>query len=123
MDDRTDDTESAVQARVMTTVFQSLQNRGLTPGFVVQSIAGHDSGRIYLVLRLDGRFAWLADGVVRTVARPKRKRVRHVRQLGRIDAWDHLDTLLAITDPGQQNAVLRRLLETYISQHILKEER
>ena len=96
-------------------LFDNLQNRGLTRGSVVQSRAGHDQLRIFLVLRTAGGFAWLADGRSRCHERPKKKRVSHVRPLGRLADSGILDQIEALGDPGRQNAALRRLLDDFLA--------
>lgn len=47
-------------------------------GSVVKSIAGHDSDRFYAVVRLEGDFAYIADGKVRKLESPKKKRLKHL---------------------------------------------
>ena len=47
-------------------------------GSVVKSIAGHDSDRFYVVVRLEGDFAYIADGKVRKLESPKKKRLKHL---------------------------------------------
>ena len=49
---------------------------------IVLSIAGHDKGRLFVVLRTEGDFVWLADGKERKLDAPKRKRRKHVRGAG-----------------------------------------
>lgn len=49
-------------------------------GQLVYSCAGRDVGRPMVVVRgLDGRFVWVADGMLRRVSHPKRKNIRHLR--------------------------------------------
>lgn len=48
-------------------------------GSVVKSIAGHDSDRFYVVVKLEGDFAYIADGKVRKLESPKKKRLKHLR--------------------------------------------
>ena len=43
------------------------------------SLSGHDKGRIYVVVEEDLRGCMLADGVHHTLARPKKKNLRHVQ--------------------------------------------
>ena len=50
----------------------------MTPGCVVRSKAGRDTGRYLLVLSVEGKFALVADGDLRPLARPKRKNLRHL---------------------------------------------
>ena len=49
------------------------------PGRMVRSKAGRDAGRFMLVLAVeDETFALVADGRLRTVAKPKRKKLLHL---------------------------------------------
>ena len=45
---------------------------------IVKSTAGSDKGEIFFVLATEGDFLLLADGKLRPVERPKRKRRKHV---------------------------------------------
>ena len=55
------------------------KERPIVPGRVVRSKAGRDEGRLFIVLSLDGEeFAYIADGDLRKVEKPKRKRVKHL---------------------------------------------
>jgi len=47
-------------------------------GSVVKSIAGHDKDRFYVVVRLEGDFAFIADGKIRKLEAPKKKRIKHL---------------------------------------------
>ena len=51
----------------------------IVKGCVVKSTSGRDAQRFYLVIRVEGGFAWIADGKVRPLERPKRKNCRHLR--------------------------------------------
>ncbi|MBC7336571.1 MAG: KOW domain-containing RNA-binding protein [Clostridia bacterium] len=54
-------------------------------GQLVLSKAGRDRGRPLLVLKVAGDgYAYVADGELRRVARPKRKNVKHLQPTGRI---------------------------------------
>lgn len=52
------------------------------PYQIVLSLAGHDEGKLFVVLETDGEFLLLADGKGRKLETPKRKRVKHVRCVG-----------------------------------------
>ena len=41
-------------------------------GKLAVSLAGHDKGSIFLVIREDGDVIWLADGISRLYQSPKR---------------------------------------------------
>lgn len=103
-------------------VFELLQNRGLTRGMIVASLAGHDRQRVYLVLKVEGSFAWLTDGRLRPLEKPKKKRVSHVKALGTLGDPTSLDELEQAGDSGQSNARIRRLLAEVLDTAPLKEE-
>ena len=58
----------------------------LTRGNVVRSVAGHDRNELFLILREEGEYVWLADGKRRRIETPKKKRRKHVVSAG---IWTH----------------------------------
>lgn len=76
-------------------------------GTIVRSTAGHDAGRIYLVLRGDETRIWLTDGRLKPLANPKPKNPLHLRPTG---------TTMPIPDPadeeGARNAAVRIVLRS-----------
>ena len=48
------------------------------PGEVVRSVAGHDAGKLLLVLDTDGGFVIATDGKNRKTGHPKRKNAKHL---------------------------------------------
>jgi len=48
-------------------------------GMFAVSKAGHDKGRMYIILKEDGEYVYLADGKLRTVENPKKKKKKHVQ--------------------------------------------
>lgn len=55
----------------------------MTIGQFVISKAGHDKGTVYMVFGLEGDFAYLCDGRLKTAASPKKKRLKHVQPINR----------------------------------------
>lgn len=55
-------------------------------GMVVCAAAGKEKDNFYLVTSVDGRFVTLADGKHRTLEKPKRKNVRHIRPTAEV--WE-----------------------------------
>jgi ribosomal protein L14E/L6E/L27E len=51
----------------------------LTVGMVVCATAGKEKDSFYVVTQLDGNAVYIADGKHRTLEKPKRKNVRHIR--------------------------------------------
>lgn len=60
---------------------------------IVFSLAGHDNGREYVVLKTDGTYALVADGKTRKLANPKRKSLKHLRS-GKMVSPELADALL-----------------------------
>lgn len=53
---------------------------------IVVSLAGRDEGRLFFVLATDGVYAMIADGKVRKLENPKRKKLKHLRLAARTDS-------------------------------------
>lgn len=51
-------------------------------GCLVRSLAGHDKGEIFLIIKEEAEYVSLADGKLRTVEKPKRKKKKHVQISG-----------------------------------------
>lgn len=50
---------------------------------VALSLAGRDTGNIYLVFELiDEKYLLLIDGKSRTISKPKRKKIKHIQVIG-----------------------------------------
>ena len=54
-------------------------------GQMALSDAGHDRGKLYVILEVQDETVLLADGIRRTVEKPKKKNIRHVRRMNYID--------------------------------------
>ena len=48
-------------------------------GFLASSKAGHDKDKIYVIIKEDKEYVWLADGKIKTVDNPKKKRKKHIQ--------------------------------------------
>ncbi|SHF08789.1 hypothetical protein SAMN02746089_01283 [Caldanaerobius fijiensis DSM 17918] len=82
----------------------------LTPGQIVKSKMGRDSGRYFIVLAVDGGYAFIADGELRKVDKPKKKNIKHLLKTNECDEFIR-DKILS----GKKisNADLRKALEKY----------
>lgn len=54
-------------------------------GMMAVSMAGHDRGGLYLILKVDGDFAYLCDGRLKPKENPKKKRLKHLQVIR--SAW------------------------------------
>jgi len=58
--------------------------RELSLGQMVLSCAGRDSGRFMIVVKiLDENFVYVADGTLRKVDNPKKKKIKHLKVLNK----------------------------------------
>lgn len=51
-------------------------------GQMVYSKCGHDAGQPFIITAVEENFLWLADGKCRSLAKPKRKKKKHVQVTG-----------------------------------------
>ncbi len=79
-------------------------------GSLVYSIAGRDKGGVFVVLSLDGMFAYLADGKTRKADKPKKKKIKHVKPTG-FTANALLDRFMLGERPT--NSEIRRAIAAY----------
>lgn len=50
-------------------------------GFLASSKAGHDKDKIYVIIREDAEYVWLADGKTKSLSNPKKKNKKHVQPI------------------------------------------
>lgn len=48
-------------------------------GMLAKALAGHDFGKIYVIVGVDEEYVYLVDGKIRTMEKPKKKRKKHVQ--------------------------------------------
>ena len=48
-------------------------------GMLAKSKAGHDTGKVYVIMDIDDTYVYLADGRIRTLDKLKRKKKIHVQ--------------------------------------------
>lgn len=52
-------------------------------GMLARSKAGHDAGRVYVIIDVDDAYVYLADGRIRTLDKLKKKKKKHVQLICR----------------------------------------
>ena len=50
---------------------------------LARSKAGHDTGKVYVIIEVDDTYVYLADGSIRTLKNPKKKKRKHVQVICR----------------------------------------
>lgn len=81
-----------------------------TKGQVVFSKSGRDKNKAFIIVDIDGQYLYLADGRIRKLEKPKKKKIKHVQIVNKVDAdiKQKLDSNLYLTD-----ADIRKALEAY----------
>lgn len=70
-----------------------------------KSLAGHDRNQIYLIVRSDERFLYLANGTTKTLEAPKKKNRSHLQLIKKLPS-EVTDCLLhEITDTTIKRAI------------------
>lgn len=72
-------------------------------GMLAKSKAGHDKENVYVVINIDDSYVYLADGRIRTLEKPKKKKYKHVQIIRKIN------TDIPVTD----NVAIKRILKLY----------
>lgn len=61
-------------------------------GQIMRSLAGHDKGDFQTVVKLEGAFAYMADGKRRKLEAPKKKKLMHLAPTGTVLSEESLST-------------------------------
>ena len=77
-------------------------------GMIVRSAAGRDKGKFMVIAAIEGDFAYIADGKERSLSKPKKKRLKHIRVTNTVVSADDMTT-----DKG-----LRKRLREYAEKDI-----
>ena len=78
-------------------------------GLLAYSLAGHDKGNLYFVIREEGDYLWLADGNNRPLENPKKKNKKHLQIIKRNISEETVDDRLkSIT-----NETIKRTIKLY----------
>ncbi len=79
---------------------------------IVLSLQGRDAGTLFLVLKEDDAYLYLADGKIRRTEAPKRKKRRHISHQGTCDE----KTRKKLLETGRlTNSDVRKALAVWIS--------
>ncbi|MEZ3503452.1 MAG: KOW domain-containing RNA-binding protein [Lachnospiraceae bacterium] len=78
-------------------------------GMLARSKAGHDHGKLYIIIRTEAEYVWLADGVCHTVDNPKKKKKKHIQIIHRIP--EPVRSLLESSSP-LQNGHIKQIIQS-----------
>ena len=82
-------------------------------GDVVVSTAGHDIGELFVVQETLGEYVFLIDGKNRNIDKPKKKKIKHIVKIGKVDS--NLAEKIILGN-NLQNAEVRKQLKVFKNQ-------
>ncbi|MCM1261111.1 MAG: hypothetical protein NC313_00210 [Butyrivibrio sp.] len=87
-------------------------------GMFASSKAGHDKGLVYVIIYEDAEYVYLADGNLRTMAKPKKKNKKHIQI---IKKCPDLDTTERVRQGTANDMEVRKLIKMYMTDSIVEE--
>ncbi|MDO4633088.1 MAG: KOW domain-containing RNA-binding protein [Eubacteriales bacterium] len=78
------------------------------PGMLAWSRAGHDLGTLYVILSVSEDSVMLVDGRLRTLARPKKKKKKHIQVIRRIP-----EELAGMPEANLRDEDIRRVIRRF----------
>jgi len=95
-----------------------LKNDAIGPGIIAVSIAGHDKGRVYLIIDCKEKIATAVNGINRGIDYPKKKRVKHLKILCKIEEIESMNEKIAgAPDIPGRNAIIRKMINDSINRN------
>lgn len=78
-------------------------------GMLARSKAGHDWNKLYIIIRTEAEYVWLADGICRTLEKPKKKKKKHIQVIHRIP-----EPVKSVLESGEtlQNEHIKQVIES-----------
>lgn len=78
-----------------------------TLGQVVYSKCGRDKGRPFIVVSVNAEYIYLIDGSLRTIERPKKKKIKHVQSTHVVveEIRSKLEDMSLVTDAEVKKAL------------------
>ena len=84
-------------------------------GMFATSKAGHDKGKLYIIVKEDDEYVYLTDGRLKPVDSPKKKKKKHIQIIKKIDT----NIGLTIEEKKQfSNEEVKRAIKEYVHKSI-----
>lgn len=89
-----------------------------TQGQLVYSKAGHDKGKIYVIIKMENEYLYLADGKIRKLDNLKKKKIKHIQPTKYIDE----DICKKIAGENVTDEEIKRVIKIFNSKNLYKQE-
>ena len=80
------------------------------PGMLAWSRAGHDTGQLYVIMRVQDEYVFLTDGRLKPLEKPKKKKKKHIQIIRQIPP--ELETM---PDGNVKNEDIRRVIRRFVN--------
>lgn len=77
-------------------------------GMIVKSLAGHDKTKLYVIIKVDAEYVYLADGKCKSMEHLKRKKRKHIQPTNYIDE-------LICNSERIEDSYIRKLLKSVVA--------
>lgn len=77
-------------------------------GMLAWSRAGHDCGQLYVIVDVQGEYVFLADGKIRLLEKPKKKKKKHVQVIRQIP-----EELAQLEEKAVKNEDIRKVIRRF----------
>ena len=80
------------------------------------SRAGHDCGQTYMIIAFDNEYAYLADGKIKFLEKPKKKRWKHIQIIKKVSDQELAERLK--TGQNVTNVEVKHAIRQYAKDKI-----
>ena len=78
-------------------------------GMMAWSLAGHDRGKLYVIAGVEEKYAWLCDGDIRPLEKPKKKNRKHIQIIKQLPK----EITEVFTQENFRNEEIKRAIQLY----------
>ena len=83
-------------------------------GWMASSKAGHDKGKVYIIIEETEEYVYLSDGVIRPLEKPKKKKIKHIQPIKKMIDEELTKKLLA--KEIVRNEEIKRAIKLYLKE-------
>ena len=83
-------------------------------GNIVKATAGKEKGEIFVIVAIENKFVYLADGKRLKASKPKKKSLKHVQLFGS----EKMDSKIVLDTNDRVNAGIRKFLSHKRSEYV-----
>lgn len=86
-------------------------------GHFAKSKAGHDKGHLYIIVREETEYVYVADGEAKLLSQPKKKNKKHIQIAYNRTDQELRNRLLTETKGAVRDEEVKRAIKLYLIEH------